>query len=101
MNLFNIEFFEDAEIFIKSLPDIDRSKVMATISIMRTDFISVNTKLLKSPIKELKIKKYRLLFFIDKTTIYFISGFIKKRQKAPLQEIKNAEEIYKQYKPSH
>lgn len=83
----HIFFFGEAEHFIKSLPDIDKAKVMAHIQIMAVDFSTVNTKLLKSPVRELKVKKYRLLFFIKKNSIYITSGFIKKTQKTPTREI--------------
>lgn len=97
MEIKNILFFEGADNFIKSLPDIDRAKVMANIKTMAIDFDAVNTRLLKRPIKELKVKKYRLLFFIEKNTIYVISGFVKKGQKTPLREIQKAKEIHKQH----
>lgn len=98
MKELNIELFEKAEVYILSLPEKDRAKVFANIKSMARDQSSVEIKLLKHPIKELKIKKHRLLFFVDKQTIYIVSGFAKKTQKTPLQEIRNAEEIAKNIK---
>lgn len=95
MKELNIEVFEKAKDFIMSLPEKEGTKVFAHIKSMTKDFNSVNIKLLKKPIKELKIKKHRLLFFVKDRTIYIVSGFTKKTQKTPLQEIQNAEEIFK------
>ena len=98
VNKFSIKFFDDALSFFEQIPETDREKVSSSIKMMETDFDIVYTKLLKSPIRELIIKKYRLLFFIKKDTIYFVSGFIKKTQKTPPQEIQKAESVYKMMK---
>lgn len=98
MKKFTIEFFDDALSFFKQIPETDRAKVSANIKMMETNFDSVYTKLLKSPIRELIIKKYRFLFFIRNDVIYFVSGFIKKTQKTPPQEIQKAESVYKMMK---
>ncbi len=95
MKELNIEIFDKARDFIISIPEKDDEKVFAHIKRMAKDLNSVNIKLLKGSIKELKIKKYRLLFFVKNGTIYIVSGFTKKTQKTPLQEIRNAEEIFK------
>lgn len=95
---FEVEFFSEALDFIEKIPETDRAKVLANIKMMETDFDIVYTKLLKSPVKELIVKKYRLLFFIKKNVIYFVLGFVKKTQKAPVQEIQKAENIYKMMK---
>ncbi|OHA83289.1 MAG: hypothetical protein A2937_04015 [Candidatus Yonathbacteria bacterium RIFCSPLOWO2_01_FULL_47_33b] len=92
---FEIRFFDEALDFIYQLSEADKAKILAHIKTMETDFDTVYTKLLKSPIRELVVKKYRLLFFIKKNTIYFVRGFIKKSQKTPIQEIHKAEDIYK------
>lgn len=98
MNKFNIKFFDEALNFFEQIPETDRVKVSASIKMMETDFDVVYTKLLKSPIRELIIKKYRLFFFIKKDTIYFVPGFIKKTQKTPPQEIQRAWNVYKMMK---
>ncbi len=38
------------------------------------------------------------MFFVDKNTIYLISGFVKKSQKTPKKEIDAAYKIYKNFK---
>ena len=64
---------------------------------MTTALDSVEIKTLRGPIKELKVRKYRILFFIEQGTIYFVSGFIKKTQKIPSKELLKAEAIYNKY----
>lgn len=98
MKKYNIEFFDKALIFIRSVAVINRALLLAKISSMSEDISSVETKLLKSPIKELKYKKYRLLFFINKNTIYFVSGFTKETQKTPPKELEHAYRIYLKFK---
>lgn len=98
MKKFEVQFFNEALDFIGQLPETDRAKILANIKMMETNFDVVYTKLLKSPIRELIVKKYRLLFFIKKDMIYFVLGFIKKTQKAPAQEIERAENVYKMMK---
>jgi phage-related protein len=89
-------FLDNVRNFIDTLPDDDQGKINATIiAIESGDFESIYIKTLKTPIKELIIKKYRFVFFIHQTTIYFIGVFIKKSTKTPKREIENAEKIYK------
>ena len=95
MKKFEVEFFDEALEFIGRLTETDKAKILANIKIMETDFDVVYTKLLRSPIRELVVKKYRLLFFIKVNTIYFVRGFIKKSQKTPIREIEKAENVYK------
>jgi phage-related protein len=92
---FEVEFFDDAVEFLEQLPEVDKAKILANAKIMETDFDAVYTKLLRSPIRELVVKKYRLLFFVKKNVIYFVSGFIKSSQKTPVREIEKAENVYK------
>ena len=92
---FEVRFFDEALDFIYQLPEADKAKVLAHIKMMEADFDVVYTKILKSPIRELLVKKYRLLFFIQKDTIYVVRGFVKKSQKTPLREIVKAENVYK------
>jgi len=49
---------------------------------------------LKTPIRELIIKNYRFVFFINKNKIWFVGAFIKKTIKTPKVEIKNAQKLY-------
>lgn len=87
--------FDDASGFITTLPDSDKSKLLASIKIMETDMGVVSIKPLRGPIKELRVRKYRLLFFTKDNVIYFTHGFIKKSQKTPPYEIDRAEGIFK------
>ena len=59
------------------------------------DFESLEIKTLKTPIKELIIKRYRLLFFINKDLIYFVNAFMKKTQKTPKNEIIISEKLFR------
>ena len=89
-------FLEDVKKFISTLPDVDQGKINAVVTALESgDFESVYVKTLKTPIKELIIKKYRFIFFIHKSTLYFVGAFIKKSAKTPKREIENAVRIYK------
>lgn len=95
-------FLEKTKKFIGSLTSSEQGKIAAQIEMMELgQFEAVHTKLLKSPIKELVIGKYRITFFIEKHWIYFIFAFIKKTQKTPKQYIEQSEKIYKEIKRSH
>ncbi len=95
MSRFTAVYFEEAESFIKSIPEPDKSKVLAAIDAMQTDIEAVHIKSIRSTIRELIVKKYRILFFIKHDSIYFTNGFIKKTQKTPQYEIEYAEKILK------
>ena len=89
-------FLDDVKDFIGELSDDDQGKINASVGAMEAgEFESIYIKKLRTPIKELIIKKYRLVFFIHKNTIYFIGAFVKKTTKTPKGEIENAEKIYK------
>jgi len=94
---YKLAFLGGAECFIKTLPHDAPAKIMATIKMMSMDMSVVNIRKLGRAIHELKINKYRILFFIDHDTICFVSGFIKKSAKTPVREIRNAETIFKKY----
>ena len=49
----------------------------------------------REKIKELIVKNYRFIFFIEKHDTYFVRAFIKKTRKAPRREIEAAEKIHK------
>ena len=95
-NIYFPLFLDDVKDFIKNLADADQGKINAIVRAMEMgDFKSVYIKTLKAPIKELIIKKYRFIFFINKNTIYFIRAFVKKTAKTPKNEIENAKKVYK------
>lgn len=82
--------------FLERIDTEDRGMISRQIEQMETaDFSSLFIKTIYSPLRELKIKKYRLLFFINKNIIYIISAFIKKSQKTPQREIIRAQNIIK------
>ncbi len=81
------------------MSEIDRAKVTAAITAMKEgNFQLVETKTLRTPIRELKIKKYRFAFFIQKEIIYFIHVFIKQSAKTPKREVDYAEKVYRKIK---
>ena len=88
---------EKVETFIvKKLSTLDEAKLDASITAIRYgNYESVVVKPIKGDIRELIIKKFRFLFFIEKDTIYFIGSFPKKTNKTPKLEIENALKIYK------
>ena len=95
-NTFRIILLKDIEVFISDLSFDDQNKISGAIEALRNKkFDSVYIKQLKGDVKELKVKKYRLLFFIHKETIYFVRIFIKKTNKTPKNEIDMAEKHYK------
>lgn len=80
--------------FVSELPNEDQGKIRGAIEAMEFgDFESLYIKTLKSPIKELIIKRYRLVFFPHKACLYFVGAFIKKTAKTPKHEIDKAEKM--------
>jgi len=93
---YTVLFLDSVKERISSMSETDSAKVAAAITIMRErNFHLVEIKTLKSPIRELKIKKYRLVFFIHGKILYFIHVFVKKTAKTPKVEIEYVEKIYK------
>ena len=94
--LYEAKFLNKVSLFIRKLPERDRAKIAAQIEMMQIGVFSpLHIKTLRGSIKELIVKRYRIIFFIKKKFIYFIGMFIKKTQKTPKQEIDTAEELYK------
>src|SRR3989338_4658598 len=89
-------FLDDVKKMLNSMPEADRAKATAAITAMKEGhFELVETKILRTPIRELKIKKYRFVFFIQQEFLYFIHTFIKQSARTPKKEIEYAEKIYK------
>lgn len=87
---------DEVEVFRKNLPEKDRAKINSSILAIRFgQYESISAKPLRGVIKELIIKKFRFVFFLDKDIVYFIGAFVKKTKKTPKIEIENAEKIYK------
>lgn len=92
---YSVLFLDSVKSFIQKLPKEDQGKISASITVMESgDFKSIYVKTLRTPIKELIVKKYRLVFFFHKNTVYFIGAFVKKTTKTPKMEIENAERVF-------
>ena len=88
---YQIILFSKVELFIDSLPGNDIAKIKRTLqSLEAADFQLIHVKTLASPVKELIIDEYRIIFFIQEPYIYGIGAFIKKTDKTPRKEIRNA-----------
>lgn len=101
---FDVEFLKDSFDFLRKLDAKTREKVLENIRISR---FQNNPKLLKKIDKEIwefrtkfSSKQIRLLAFWDpkkKALMVCTHGFIKKTQKLPLNELKKAKRLRKEY----
>jgi len=92
-------FLSPAKDYIDGLNSADRGAIAADIDAMQAGDLGLPlTKQLKGPIREIISGFHRITYFIDAHNIYFIRGFRKKTNKAPVREITYAEKIYKQLK---
>lgn len=101
---FEIQFLEEAIIFLNSLNEKVRAKILYNIQKSQRENDIELFKKLNDNIWEFRTKyngmSYRLFAFWDKQTqamVVATHGLIKKTQKTPLQEIRHAEEIMKKY----
>ncbi len=91
-----MQILESAKKFIDSLPSKDQADILADLgAVKQSDFEIIKVKILKGKIKELIVRKYRILFFIRSGSVYVTNGFVKKSQKTPKREIDYAEKINK------
>lgn len=87
-------FLGSAEELFDALPDNEVVDITGAVEFLKVgDFESIETKTLKGPINELKVRQYRFLFCIENSVIYFLRGFMKKSRKTPRNEIKMAEKV--------
>lgn len=87
---------EDASEYIQSLDEANQGTIYADIEAMKEgDFDSVYTKQLRGKIRELIVGNHRITYFLIKSYIYFVRGFMKKTGKTPKKEIEYAEKIFK------
>jgi phage-related protein len=94
--------FERANVFIDALSESDQFKIAKAISALRTqDFESIRVKTIRGHIKELIVRKSRILFCIENDTLYLLNAFSKKSAKTPRNEIGIAENIYKLLIPNN
>ncbi len=101
---FEIQFLEEAIIFLNSLNEKVRTKIMYNIQKSQLENDVELFKKLNDNIWEFRTRyngmSYRLFAFWDKQTramVIATHGLIKKTQKTPPQEIRHAEEIMKKY----
>ena len=96
MDTLKIILLTDVEDFILALPSKKQDKISGALGALENKrFESVHIKQLRGDIKELKVAKYRLLFFIYTNNIYVVRIFIKKSNKVPKNEIELAEKLQK------
>ncbi len=89
---------DDVLEFIRTLSIKEQNKILGAINTLgNKKFEEVYIKQLVSNIKELKVRNYRLIFFIHKDEIFFIRIFIKKTKKTPKLEIELALKFYKSF----
>ena len=88
-------FLNTAEKLFDALPDDEVIDISGAIDSLKVgDFESVETKTLRGPIKELKVRQYRFLFCVENSVIYFLRGFVKKSEKIPRNEIELAQKMH-------
>lgn len=96
MNRYHLQVFSAVEDFIDLLSKADQANVHGDMdSLADGNYARVHVKTLRRPIKELIVKQYRFVFFIHRHSIYFVSAFVKKTAKTPVNKIEHAEKIYK------
>lgn len=84
--------------FVNGLPETERGKVFSSMGKMRNgDWSPLYIKTLRGPIRELIVKQNRIIFFINQNVLYFVGAFRKKTAKTPLQEIEQAERVYRMF----
>lgn len=97
-NGLSITIMDEVLEFIRILPIKEQNKILGAVNTLGNNkFEEVYVKQLINNIKELKVKRYRLIFFINQSEIYFIRIFIKKSNKTPKSEIELALKFYKSF----
>ncbi|MFA6404642.1 MAG: type II toxin-antitoxin system RelE/ParE family toxin [Candidatus Paceibacterota bacterium] len=81
--------------FVHELSSADQIKIAVDIeSLCDRDFETVYIKTLRGPIKELIVKRVRIIFCVYGNTLYILHAFFKKSTKTPSKEIKIAEHLH-------
>ena len=97
-NGLNITIMDDVLEFIGTLPLKEQNKILGAVNTLgNKKFEEVYVKQIVGNIKELKIKRYRLIFFIHQSEIFLIRIFVKKSKKTPKLEIELALKFYKSF----
>lgn len=95
-NTFGVTLFKEVEKFVLALSVQDEQKISGAINALRNKkFENIYVKQLRGDIKELRVKRFRLIFFIHNNIAYFSKIFIKKTNKTPKREIDLAERYLK------
>ena len=103
---FDVELLEEAQLFLESLGEKERNKIL--YNIRKAQYINNNElfKKLNENIWEFRTlynsKAFRLFAFWDNlnkkdTVVISTHGILKKTQKTPTQEIEKAENIRREY----
>ncbi len=95
-NIFKISLFKKVEEFILTLNPQEQAKISSSLSALgNKKFDAIYVKQLRGEIKELRVKKYRLIFFIYQNTVFVSGIFYKQSNRTPKKEIEMAEKYYK------
>lgn len=93
--IFKIVLFKEVENFVLDLNTQDQEKISGAINALRSkQFENIYIKKLRSEIGELRVKRFRLIFFIHQDIVYISKIFVKKSNKTPKREIDLAEKYY-------
>lgn len=92
----NAVIMENVTEIIDSSDGYDQEKIYSTIrSLEKGDFETAYVKNVQYPIRELRVRDYRFLFFIELNSIYFVRGFRKRTPKTPPHEIDMAMKMHR------
>jgi phage-related protein len=84
------------EEYINELSDTERLKAEAALyALKRRIFESISVKQLRGPIRELRVRSHRFVFFEIPPQFYIVVAFRKNSRKTPVRHIEYAEKIYK------
>jgi len=94
--LYTSQILDKVDAFIGSLSEAERGKLTDDRTALEAgDFNSLHIKTLTGKIKELIEGRYRLVFFVESGTVYYIHIFVKKSNKTPPKDIQYAKKLYK------
>jgi phage-related protein len=95
--VYGLLVFQQPEELIELTPEPTKSKIESAFMTLRHNrFNDVRVKTLRGKIKEIIIKRFRFIFFIEFGNIYVVRGFTKKSNKTPIQEIEYAEKKHRE-----
>ena len=95
--MLNVYLFGRVKEYIALQSETDNLKIARAIAALRSgDFSSIHIKTIKGPLKELIVRRARIIFCLESNTIFFLTAFTKKTAKTPKHEIEMAEKTYLQ-----